>query len=170
MIQLEAQFTSGVDGFSANPLTYTQLARTQRAAIYERSRDGKPKDYEVFIIKVDLKGKQIFQQVLEDDRERYPTASQFGFIAWSFNNKDVAFERFKELNEELNAPEESKVEKIIVIPSGEFSVAQLADHNKVSYIEASAFVKENLDKTIKFVRQFKKEGQRGKPANFYTKI
>lgn len=99
MIKLQETFVSGVGGFTADPLTYTQLCRNEGAAVYERSRNGKIKDYEVFFIKVEPKGKKIFDQVLEDDREVYPNTSQFGHIAWSFGNIGAAMDRFKRLTQ-----------------------------------------------------------------------
>lgn len=97
MIELEKEFVSGAGGFSDNPLTYTQLKRNEKAAVYMRSRDGKPYDYETFLIKVKPKGTRIFQKVLADDEECYPSCSQFGRIAWSYSNIGMAMLRFHEL-------------------------------------------------------------------------
>lgn len=104
MIQLATSFVSGEGGFSANPLTYTQLKRSDVAAVYERSRDGKPYDYETFLIKVDPKGK-VFKfpngttKTLQDDMEKYPSSSQFGRIAWSYSSRGMAIHRFLELTQ-----------------------------------------------------------------------
>lgn len=104
MIQLATSFVSGEGGFSANPLTYTQLKRNDVAAVYERSRDGKVYDYETFLIKVDPKGK-VFKfpngvtKTLQDDMEKYPSSSQFGRIAWSFTSRGMAMLRFLELTQ-----------------------------------------------------------------------
>ena len=98
MIELEKEFVSGEGGFSNNPLTYTQLKRSDKAAVYMRSRDGKPYDYETFLIKVKPKGTRIFQQVLEDDKECYPSCSQWGRVAWTFSSPGLAIHRFNELN------------------------------------------------------------------------
>ncbi len=97
MIELEKEFVSGAGGFSSNPLTYTQLKRNEKAAVYMRSRDGKPYDYETFLIKVKPAGTRIFQKVLEDNEECYPSCSQFGRIAWSYSNIGMAMHRFHEL-------------------------------------------------------------------------
>lgn len=97
MIELEKEFVSGAGGFSDKPLTYTQLKRNEKVAVYMRSRDGKPYDYETFLIKVKPKGTRIFQKVLEDDEECYPSCSQFGRIAWSYGNVGMAMLRFHEL-------------------------------------------------------------------------
>ena len=110
MIQLKTSFVSGVGGFSSNPLTYTQLKRNDKVALYERSRDGKPYDYEVFLIKVKPKGTKIFKKILDDDQEHYPTASQFGRFAWSYGSKGFAYHMFHELThgkaEEVMVPED----------------------------------------------------------------
>ena len=111
MIKLQETFVSGDGGFSANPLTYTQLKRNEKAAVYMRSRDGKPYDYETFLIKIKPKGTRIFQKVLEDDEECYPSTSQWGRIAWSFTSVGMAMHRFHELThgkikEDTTTPEE----------------------------------------------------------------
>lgn len=102
MIELEKEFNSGAGGFSDNPLSYTQLKRNEKAAVYMRSRNGQPYDYEAFLIKIDKKGKTTkfpngTVKVLEDDMEKYPSCSQFGRIAWSFCNISMAMLRFHEL-------------------------------------------------------------------------
>ncbi len=102
MIQLREQFVSGAGGFTGKDrLTYTQLKRNEKAAVYERSRDGKPYDYEAFLIKIKKagvyklpKGKT---QTLVEDTEQYPSSSQFGFVAWSYGNVGMAMHRFHEL-------------------------------------------------------------------------
>ena len=99
MIRLEETFTSGAGGFNP-PLTYKQLCRNESVAVYERyNPDGRIKDYEVFNIQVHQKGKMIFNQVLEEDREVYPGSSQFGQTAWSFGNVGAAMDRFKRLTQ-----------------------------------------------------------------------
>mgnify|MGYP003344862314 CR=1 FL=1 len=110
MKQLETQFVSGEGGFSATPLTYTQVVRNEKFAVYERSLDGKVKDYETIKIKLLKAGTRIFQQVLTEDEERYPGTSEFGRSAWSFsgNGKDAAMNKFNKLTEDQNEDSESK--------------------------------------------------------------
>lgn len=176
MIKLEVKFVSGEGGFASDPLTYTQLKRTDKVALYERSRDGKVKDYEVFFIKVDPKGKvQKFPngvtKVLEDDREKYATSSQFGFIAWSFNSLGAAERRFEELCKEANTPEEEEEEsKELTIPVGEFTVGEFASKNDVNYATAFLFIKDAVDnkKTIKFLRE-ERRAAKGKPSKIFSK-
>ena len=78
MIKLEKTFVSGDGGFSNDPLTYTLVERTESAAVYERSRQGMIKDYEVFKIRVLEKGKKIFTKIVQEDTEQYPSSEQFG--------------------------------------------------------------------------------------------
>lgn len=169
MITLEKQFVSGEGSFSQNPLTYTQLQRTDKVALYERSRDGKVFDYEVFFIKIEPKGKKTFNQILEDDREHYPSHEQFGRIAWSLSTKDRALQRYKELCNKSEAPEEENSVKPLLFPVGEFSTTELAEFNKISYPNASVFVKVSFEAgIIKFVRD-EHRNARGKATRLYTK-
>ncbi len=169
MIQLETTFVSGEGGFSQDLLTYTQVKRTDKVALYERSRDGSVKDYEVFIIKVDPKGKKIFDQVLEDDREKYPSNNSFGFTAWSYNNKKAAEARFEQLCKEATAPEEEEEEKTLIIPDTEFTIGELAEKNSTNYPTAFLFVKAGLEaKTIKFLRE-ERRAAKGKASKIYAK-
>jgi len=98
MKKLETHFISGEGGFSVFPLIYTQLARSSIAAIYERSRDGKPRDYEVFKIKVARTGTRTFSRILKEDQEQYPSTSNWGKTAWTFNDRERAFAKYAELN------------------------------------------------------------------------
>lgn len=107
MIKLKEKFESGDGGFSAAPLFYTQIVRNDKFAVYERSRDGKVKDYETIKVKILKAGTRIFQQVLTEDEERYPGTSEFGRSAWSFSGdvksaKVAAVNKFNKLTEDLN--------------------------------------------------------------------
>jgi len=104
MIKLEVRFMSGDGGFSANPLIYTQLKRTDKVAIYQRSKqNGIPYDYEVFLIKVKPKGTVIFNKVVQDDTEQYPSTAQFGRVAWAFNDIGLAMAKFHELTQQTES-------------------------------------------------------------------
>jgi hypothetical protein len=100
MKTLDTQFVSGEGGFSTTPLTYTQIHRDGKYAVYERSLNGKIKDYETIVIRTLKAGTQIFKQILTEDEERYPGTSQWGHYAWSFGNRTAALNK---LNELLNA-------------------------------------------------------------------
>lgn len=167
MIKLETTFVSGDGGFSTNPLTYTQLARTDKVAIYERARNGRAFDFEVFNIKVLPKGTKVFESITEDDQERYPGSSQFGFSAWTFVSRDRAMDRYNELVKESLG--ETTEKKELVIPVGEFTVGELAEKNSVDYARASLFVKTGVEsKVIRFVREERRQAK-GKPNKIYSK-
>lgn len=175
MIELEKQFTSGEGGYSADPLTYTQVQRTDKVALYSRGRDGKVMDYEVFFIKIEPKGKVSkfpggVVKVTPDDKELYPSSGQWGRIAWSCANLTVAKERFDELNKQANAPEdEESVTESLTIPVGEFTVTELATANKIEYPIASVFVKTQLELgSIKFLRE-ERRAAKGKASKIYAK-
>lgn len=117
MIELEKEFVSGVGGFKSTPLTYTQLVRNEKVAVYQRSRDGKVYDYETIVIRVKPKGTRIFQTVLEEDEEFYPSCGQWGKFAWSYTNSGLARIKFLELtqgkSEEEVAEDESQDEPTV---------------------------------------------------------
>ncbi len=173
MIVLEKEFVSGEGGFSTDPLTYKQLKRTGNFALYERSRDGKVKDYEVIIIRIDPKGKQVFSKVVEEDTEMYPSSGQWGKKAWSFSNLGGAKQRFDDLVsqgiEDAEEDENPTPEKAIVVPDGEFSTKELAEANNITYLAASLFIKAGLgDGTIQFVRE-ERRNAKGKATKLYRK-
>jgi hypothetical protein len=194
MISLETTFVSGEGGFSAAPLTYTQISRQGQFAVYERSRNGKVKDFETIIIRVDPKGKVIFKQVLEDDRERYPGASVFGTYGWSFSNRTGAMKKFHELCNPATSvkvlPEVTEVPEVeddddsseppkrgrgrpkrelpnLNLPNGEFTTKALAEFNNVEYTIAFQFIRAN-PLQIRFVRQAR-FAAKGKPSSVYIK-
>lgn len=168
MIKLEKEFVSGEGGFSANPLNYRQLKRTDKVALYERSRDGKIMDYEVFFITMFLKGRRVFAKVLEDDEEHYPSTGQWGKIAWTLPNFETALKRFNELENRSNIPENEE-ETPLTIPDGEFTVRELAENNNIEYIVASNFIKTALEiGTTKCVGE-KRFHAKGKPSKLYAK-
>lgn len=170
MIKLELTFVSGEGGFSTDPLTYTQLARTDSLAIYERGRDGKAVDFEVFRIKVLPKGTKVFQTVTEDDQEKYPGSSQFGFIAWTFIDRARAFARFEQLKTEaVDKAEEKEAKKDLTIPVGEFTVGEFAEKNGMTYANAFVFVKGAVEAgSVKFVKEERRQAK-GKPSKIYAK-
>ena len=176
MITLETNFVSGDGGFASDPLTYRQLKRTAKVALYERSRDGKVKDYEVFIIKIEPKGKiskfpNGVVKVAEDDKEKYPSTGQFGFVAWSFGGLSAAEQRFEKLDKEENLPEDEEESSVkeIVIPLGEFTIGEMATKNEVPYSQAFLFIKAGVEKNeIKFLRE-ERRAAKGKPSKIYAK-
>lgn len=170
MIKLEKTFVSGEGGFSTDPLTYTQLARTEDTAIYERSRNGVARDFEVFRIKILPKGTKIFANITTDDEEKYPGTSQFGSIAWSFNNRAMAMKRFDQLSKEagIKAAEALEPKKAVVVPVGEFTVGEFAEANSITYANAFIIVKGAVENgSVKFLREERRQAK-GKPSKIYA--
>lgn len=176
MIELQKTFVSGDGGFSTDPLTYTQIQRTDKVALYERSRGGKVCDYEVFFIRIEPKGKiSKFPggviKVAPDDKELYPSTGQWGKIAWSLPNLVSAKKKFDELVKQSNVPEEDadSVTESFSIPIGEFTVKEFATANKIDYPIASIFVKTQVELgSIKFLRA-EQRNAKGKKSNIYAK-
>ena len=184
MIALEKTFESGEGGFSQNPLTYTQVIRNENYAIYERSFEGRVKDYEVIKINIIKKGTVIFKKTIEDDTERYPGSSQWGHYAWTYHDKTSALNKYNEL---VNYVEPVKTEKVVKVstgrrgrvkkerpvlkvPSGEFTIKALSEYNKVPVPVATLFVKESLEgHKIKFVKELRLH-KIGKPSKVYQLV
>lgn len=176
MIKLEEIFKSGMAGFGAEQLTYTLVKRNERVAIYERSREnGVIKDVEVFLVKVVPKGTVIFgSEPSKEDREMYCANSEFGRTAFSYHNsgaRSAAIKKFDELNQLKEEIDHPSSEKEIIVPEGEWTTNMLADANSTNYITASLYIKENLNKTIKFLYEKNTNpGGRGKKSKFYAAI
>jgi hypothetical protein len=189
MIQLPTEKKWSGDGWGADPRLMFQVKRSEKNAIYRVTslKEGTTTCYEVFKIRISPKGTQIFDKVTEDDEEKYPTAEQFGRIAWAVNTQERAEEIFDMLEQGINpdAPEEVeevKEKKIpplpknfdpqtIQFPVGPFTKKELAEHNKVVYGTAHAFVENFLNQRVIFVgKKAKGEKQKGKIAALYEKI
>ena len=171
MKKLDVEFTSGDGGFSASPLIYKQLARTENVALYERSRDGKVFDYEVFKIKILPKGTQIFKMTTEEDQEKYPSTGQFGGIAFSITTKSRALARYEELCKQAkDATEEpSEPEDSTIMPETEFTVGEFALANGIEYPKAFLTIKAALEAgSVKFVRE-ERRNARGKASKIYAR-
>jgi hypothetical protein len=171
MITLLTNFVSGAGGFAANPLTYKQLKRTAKVAIYERSRDGVPFDYEVFKIKVVPKGTQIFKTVTEDDEEKYPGSSQFGgsgCSAWPMATLTSAMAKYNELIKETDDTAEIEPQRSIVVPVGEFTIAEFGDKNSIKYPQAFLIIKAALaNGSVKLLRE-ERRNARGKATKIFV--
>jgi len=192
MIKLETEFVSSAGGFGSNPLAYKQLKRTDTVAIYERSHeDGRVLDFEVFIIKIDPKGKvSTFPngtiKILEDDTEHYPTICQWGHIAWSSPTLEEALKRFENIVNPITVfvsqPKHIKPptkkenhnmhtnNETISIPDGEFSTKELMAANSTTYPNAVVLIKVAIAKgTIKFVRE-ERRSIKGPLTKLYVKL
>jgi hypothetical protein len=172
MIKLETEFVSGVDGYSQSPgpLTYKQLQRTDTVALYQRNyADGRIKDFEVFRIKILPKGTKVFETITEDDQEKYPGASQFGFSAWSLINLSHAIVKYNEICQvvvDKTLAAESKKE--FIIPVQEFTTGEFAEINSVNYITASNFIKSSVNAgKIIFLRD-EQRNAKGKPSKIFS--
>lgn len=174
MIKLDKTFVSGDGGFPGpSVLTYTQLDRTDKVALYERSRNGKVYDYEVFYILIERQGHNTFGKITEEDIEKYPSTGKFGFTAWSITDRARALKRFTELCASSEIPEGEEEEKVeaskMIIPNGEWSTKELAETNKTDYPQAAIFLRESLAAgTVKFTRT-ERRNVKGKPTNLYSK-
>lgn len=95
------------DGLGAQcAVTLKQVTRNEHVAMYHRfNHTGVPEGFEVFLIGKALKGAKLPGGGVEaEDRERYPTANNFGHTAW-FISGSVAEKRAKDLFKELSTTE-----------------------------------------------------------------
>ena len=178
MIKLEKQFTSGEGGYSTDSLTYIQICRTAKVALYQRKySDGQVKDHEVFRIKILPKGTQVFKTITPDDEEKYPGASQFGFSAWSISCRDPrgAMPKYNELCAQADAKEieDTTPEPEVTassVPTEEFTTNEYAAKNGLEYVNAYLAIKAGLaNGTIKFVREVRLHAK-GKASKVYAKV
>ena len=185
MIILEETFTSAAGGFAGEPLNYKQVIRSDKAAVYERSRDSIIKDFETIKIRITPKGTvQKFPngvtKVTEDDEEQYATTSLWGKFGFSFKNKQAAINKFNELNtaqavkddEETNESETpTHSTTTFIFPSQvKFSTKELAETNNCEYITASLWIKDAVKTgTIKSAGS-ERRASRGKETNLFQNI
>ena len=192
MKTLETEFVSGEGGFGATPLTYKQIIRNDKYAIYERSLNGKVRDFELIKIKVLLKGHKIFQKVLEQDEESYPGSSQWGNSGWTYNTKDQALQEFNKLSQPESTPvcklplknvktavisgkrgrRKNANRPLVIMPKGNtFTMLDLLMVNP-EYTQPTMYqeVKKFLHNKLIYVSGTKaNNGKRGKPALIYRK-
>jgi hypothetical protein len=193
MIELPTEKKWGGDGWGQDPRLLLQVKRTPKTALYRVTsfKTGTTTGYEVFRIGVIPKGTVIFDTVTEDDKERYPTAEDFGFSAWntaSLGEAEDIFDhlekgedahgntpKFKVVKTDSGEPTPEPVKRQhyvgigLSIPSGEFSVDELATSNKVHYAKAYLFVRDGqTNGTIKFVKKEHRNGSR-KPTKIFAK-
>ena len=197
MITLEKSFVSGVGGYSAAPHTFTQIKRTDKYAMYHRTRqDGRHFTYEVFKIQIKPKGTRIFQVVLEDDTEQYPSNSAFGHTAWEYRHLQWAETAYNNLIQTGSPREGFVIDPVAIdsdpeadtlllnstivpitklkhislkLPTGEFSTKDLAEFNKTDYNNAAVFLRDSLQQgTIKFIKE-ERRALKGKPTKIYVK-
>lgn len=174
MITLPTEFVDGSNGFSQapGPLTYKQIKREGNVAVYQRFYvDGRPKDFETIIIKVHPKGKVVYQKMYEDDTEYYPTASVWGKTGWSYGNLKAAE---KKMTEVLNGISDEDPENADF--TGEvdgvkyFTVAQFAEKNHLSYVDARLTIVENMKNSKVECVGEKRLNAKGKKSKIYTEV
>jgi len=198
MIELPKEFVSGEGGFSGpDVLTYKQITRDGKFAMYSRERDGVIKDYEVITIRLVPAGTvQKFPngvtKTIDEDTEKYAVTSSWGRLAWSFSNKGGALDKLQKLVTKAEMPDETDEDDTpaaptvprvpgrrgrvkgarpqLSVPIVEFSVKELAEANKVDYPVAFVFVKEAIEENkIKLIRS-ERRSSRGKETNIYSKV
>ena len=164
MIILEKEFVSGEGGYSASPgpLTYKQVAREGKFAIYQRFYvDGSPKDFEVVVIRTIPKGTvstfpapkgqtEKIIKISESDEEHYAVTSSWGRCGWSYHGKNAlngAKQKFAELCKDFKMEESGETEPVaaIIIPEGRWTTKEFGEKNGIDYAEAVKWIKENLD-------------------------
>lgn len=178
------------DGYGQNDaVTHTQIQRCDIAAIYSvKTKEGKIKGYETFIITKRMKGQPLPGGMFEkEDREVYPSANSFGKTAWSFGNLTAAQNKYDEVIAEHNAPKvvvekkqyvptgkprgKARIERpTLVIPSDKFTMEQLEGANPNGWNRALIYIEIQKQITNGKVKQIGKvESQtKGKKAIIYS--
>lgn len=81
--------------FNKGGSAYVQIARGEKAVIYEQRFENSIHGYEVFLIKIS-KEKIVFGNKVTA-KERIPSDEDFGSIAWAYGDLDRAMKKFAEL-------------------------------------------------------------------------
>lgn len=187
MIILEETFTSAAGGFAGEPLNYKQVIRSDKAAVYKRSRDGIIKDFETIKIRITPKGTvQKFPndvtKITEDDEEMYATTSLWGKIGFSFKNKQAAINKFNELNSIQEVKDDSENEPVavnvaskintttFVFPDKPFSTTDFSTANNCEYITSSLYIRQAVREGIVKSAGQERRASRGKLTNLFTKV
>jgi hypothetical protein len=145
MIELPTEKKWSGDGWGQEPRLLFQVKRSPKHAIYRVTnfKTGTTTGYEVFKIHITPKGTQIFDQVTEDNEEKYPTAERFGKTAWftaTIEQAEIIFDRLEKglaVHDEKDVKNDSVKPKgkkpSFLFPVGDFSTQQLAEANHVTY-------------------------------------
>lgn len=146
------------DGLSYNPAILTQITRSDRAAIYARSRVNEPDTihgYEVFLIKTIEAGSPLpGGKTVAETYESYPGSTAFGKTAWFYPTEETARRRFDALNQDSAAPRNAHnlirtptdiilTASVMSWPAEPFSITELAAQNNIPYWQARKAVIEN---------------------------
>ena len=167
--------------FTKNTFRFRQLRREGDIAIFHKvamQGTARPKAHDAGFetVVVSRHNGYDIAGVHMDPAECYPGNEQWGQKGWTYTTLFEAETRYEQLlGRAPEAPIIPDVEKdeetpgeeiethrtrrpkgtalvLSVLPSGEFSVKELAAANKVEYVTAYQFVKQELDKTMKATR------------------
>lgn len=193
-LPLERVWTGDGRGQS-DAVTHIQIKRTDKVALYSvTNKRGVIAGYEVFIVTIVEAGTPLpGGGQVEESYERYPSANQFGRIAWAPASLSQAERIYNGLlegkkpcdlevetnsskdtdsdtNDEPKAKREKKPLPTLTIPVMEFTIKELAEQNKVEYPIAFQTVKlwEGENK-VKFVRE-ERRATKGKASKIYAKV
>jgi len=154
--------------YSKNGFEHTQLFREGDIAIFHKVHLNPRFDAGFETVIISRHDGYEMAGVMIEPAECYPSPEMWGTRGWTFQNLLSARNKFTRLlkgdlpdadvavtpeadedsvNDETPTPSSSV--KDLLIPVGEFKTQQLADHNKVHYNDARAFIKLNLGTKIK---------------------
>lgn len=129
---LQKEFTMNAD--KSGDQLFKQLRKENGVALYERLRDDKHYDYEVFVIKTIAAGTPLPNgKKVEVAYEQYPGAAAWGKSAWSpatLEQANTMFDKLvTKLKSEAGQPKrrgrKSKNTQKIVLPKGKFTMKSL---------------------------------------------
>lgn len=187
MIKLPITFVSAAGGHQQNPLTYTQVIRNDKVAVYVRSKDGLIRDYEVFKIRLTKAGTvQKFPnqepRIVSEDIESYATTSDWGGRAFSFHGKfakEAALRQYEKMSKSAIIDEvtDDSIEEspsfantTFIFPNTEkFSTKDFAAVNNCEYITASLYIKESVKNGSIKAAGTERRQAKGKPTNLFVK-
>lgn len=159
---------------------FKQLKRNDKVALYQRviESSGNAEGYEVFHIKMRLKGQALPGGVFEqEDREVYPSANSFGKTAWQIDDLARANICFDELTKEETDKDitETEVENedssVKTDPATSlFSTQEYADSKGIAYPIAYLTIKAAIEAgKMKFVKS-ERRNSRGKETKLFKMI
>lgn len=160
--------------------TFKQLRKQDGVALYERIKNGRHYDYEVFVVKTVVAGAPLPNgKKVEESYEAYPGSASFGKTAWSVQNFDRAVQKFDELvakmKSEVGQPKrrgrKSKVVASFELPKTKFTmrdlIAKTGLTQPVLYIRVQSLIK---DGKIKEVGRVKSASGRGRATVVYKTV
>jgi hypothetical protein len=169
--------------FDSRGFHFTQIARKDNHAIYQKVKDSGGKSFEVIQIR-NHDGYEI-AGVAVPPAEMYPSSESWGTLGFTYLRFEAAKERFEKLSGAVLSgvalpetkqtvtvteakPRIKRGEFTLVLPDGEFTLKELADKNGTY----AAFVYPHLHETIaagKAVELRRESRGRGRPTAIYQK-